>query len=132
MTAGSRAAEALGGLAAISSGNSARKASATTGVADVIAALDEFQECVRYLNTRRSDGAILTLDSEAAVQDAVYLILRPWVRDLVPESPTDKTGNRYTIRDFHSRSLRCIVEAKIVRDAAHGKTISKELHDDIE
>jgi hypothetical protein len=132
MTQGNRAADILGGLAAISSGNTPRKATTTSAIADVTAALEEFQECVRYLNTRRSDGAVLTLDSEAAVQDALYLILRPWVRDLVPESPTEKTGNRYTIRDFFSRSLRCIIEAKLVRDAAHGKAISKELHDDIE
>jgi hypothetical protein len=84
------------------------------------------------LNTRRNEGAILALDSEADVQDALYLILRPWVRDLIPETPTEKTGNRYTIRDFFSRSLRSVIEAKIVRDAAHGKAISKELHDDIE
>ena len=94
--------------------------------------LNEFSECVRYLNTRRSAGAILTLKSEADVQDAIYLILRPWVRDLIPESPSDKTANRYTIRDFMSRSFKLIVEAKFVRNADHGKHISQEIHDDIE
>jgi hypothetical protein len=101
-------------------------------LADVLAALDEFNECVRYLNTRRSEGAILKLDSEAAVQDAIYLILRPWVRDLIAESPTERTGNRFTIRDFFSRALHLVIEAKFVRDKQHGKNVSKELHDDIE
>ncbi len=99
---------------------------------DVLAALQEFSEVVRYLNTRRSTGAVLSLNTEADVQDALYVILRPWIRDLVWETPTDKVGNRFTIRDFVSRSLRVVIEAKIVRDEAHGKGISKELHDDIE
>lgn len=98
----------------------------------IIDALNEFQECVRYLNTRRSTSAVLTLDSEAAVQDAIYLMLRPWIIDLVPENPTDKVASRYTIKDFVSRSARTVVEAKYIRDAPHGKNITKELHDDIE
>src|SRR5215475_14431388 len=72
----------------------------------IIAALNQFQECVRYLNTRRSSGAVLNLESEADVQDAIYLMLRPWVQDLVPENPTDKIANRFTIKDFLSRQAR--------------------------
>ena len=82
----------------------------------ILGALNEFQECVRYLNTRRSTAAILSLDSEAAVQDAIFLMLRPWIRDLVPENPTDKVASRYTIKDFVSRSARTVVEAKFIRD----------------
>ena len=104
----------------------------TIGVPRIIKALDEFMECVRYLNTRRSTSAILTLDSEAAIQDAIYLMLRPWVLDLVPENPTDKVASRFTIKDFVSKSARTVIEAKFIRDATHGKNISKELHDDIE
>lgn len=106
--------------------------SESVGVGRIVKALDEFMECVRYLNTRRSTTAVLTLDSEAAVQDAIYLMLRPWVLDLVPENPTDKVASRYSIKDFVSKSARTVIEAKYIRDAAHGKGISKELHDDIE
>ncbi len=98
----------------------------------ILSALRQFQECVRYLNTRHSAGAILQLDSEEAAQDALYLMLRPWVHDLVPESPTEKVGNRYTIRDFVSKQARTILEAKFIRNKDHGKCISKELNDDIE
>lgn len=122
----------IGGLAALATKAPPGGAASAQGVVDVCAALDEFSECVRYLNTRRSQGAVLKLDSEAAVQDAMYLILRPWVRDLVAEAPTDRTGNRFTIRDFVSRSLRLVIEAKYVRDKSHGKSISEEFHDDIE
>ena len=124
--------ELIGGLASIAGSSKLAKEPEVASIAKVLAALDEFTECVRYLNTRRSTGAILALDSEAAVQDALYLILRPWVTDLVPESPTDKSGNRFTIRDFVSRSMRLVIEAKFIRNLDHGKNISKEIHDDIE
>jgi hypothetical protein len=101
-------------------------------VARVIAALQSFSDCVRYLNTRRSKGAFLKLDGEDAVQDALYLMLRPWLVDLVPENPTDRIANRYSIKDFLSKSNRLVIEAKYIRSAEHGKTIVKELNDDIE
>jgi hypothetical protein len=75
-------------------------------VSHIVAALEEFMECVRYLNTRRSEATVLALDSESAVQDAIYLMLRPWIRDLVPETPTEKIGNRFSIRDFFPLRMR--------------------------
>jgi hypothetical protein len=104
----------------------------TVGASAIVTALNQFQECVRYLNTRRSSGAILNLESEPDVQDAIYLMLRPWVQDLTPENPTDKIANRFTIKDFLSRQARTVVEVKYIRDQDHGRTISKEMHDDIE
>lgn len=101
-------------------------------VSQILVALDEFMECVRYLNTRRTESAVLELDSEAPVQDALYLMLRPWMLDLVPENPTSRIANRYTIKDFVSASARCVIEAKYIRDREHGKHISREIHDDIE
>jgi hypothetical protein len=122
----------LGGLADISAAARLGSAGQTRAIPNVVAALQEFNECVRYLNTRRSSGSILRHDSEAAVQDALYLILRPWIPDLVAETPTEKLANRFTVRDFVSKELRLIVEAKFIRDKQHGKSIAKELHDDIE
>lgn len=101
-------------------------------VKKVVAALEQFQECVRYLNTRRSSGAVININGEADVQDAVFLMLRPWLIDLVPENPTDKVASRYVIKDFLSKQLNLVVEAKYIRDKKHGKNISTELHDDIE
>ena len=107
-------------------------AARTVEVQSVLSALHAFTEIVRYLNTRRSSGAILDLVNEAAVQDALYLMLRPWVLDLVPENPTDKVANRFSIKDFVSQSSRFVIEAKYVRSADHGKSLAKELNDDIE
>jgi hypothetical protein len=101
-------------------------------VTKVVSALEQFQECVRYLNTRRSSGAVIDISGESDVQDALFLMLRPWLVDLVPENPTDKVASRYVIKDFLSRELKVVVEAKYIRDKKHGKEISKELHDDIE
>ncbi len=95
-------------------------------------ALQEFSECVRYLKTRRSKGAVINLESEADVQDVVFLMLRPWVHDLVPENPTGKTANRYALGDFFSKSAKTIIEVKFIREKEHGKEIIGELSEDIE
>jgi len=98
----------------------------------VLAALDSFSECVRYLNTRRSKGAILTLNSEASVQDALYLMLRPWILDLIPENPGEKIANSFAIKDFTSKVNRFVLEAKYIRNKDHGRSIASEINDDIE
>jgi hypothetical protein len=98
----------------------------------VLAALNSFTDIVRYLNTRRSTGAIIDPSNEASVQDILYLMLRPWILDLVPENPTEKVANRYAIKDFLSRSGHFVIEAKYVRDREHGKSLAKEINDDIE
>ncbi len=112
--------------------NLERRESDGTSINAVLSALNSFTDIVRYLNTRRSSGAVLDLTNEAAVQDALYLMLRPWVLDLVPENPTDKIANRFSIKDFVSHSGKFVIEAKYVRNADHGKSLAKEINDDIE
>jgi hypothetical protein len=125
-------AHALGKLAALGKNLGTGSSVATPGVAPVLLAMREFDACIRYLNTRRSAGAIINIESEADVQDVLYLLLRPWIIDLAYESPADKTANRFVIKDFASASGRFVIDAKYIRDKDHGKNISKELHDDIE
>jgi hypothetical protein len=124
---------AIGGLAELAStADEQSAASPAARIGAVLLALKEFDACVRYLNTRRSVGAVINIQSEADVQDVLYLLLRPWIIDLVYESPADKSANRYVIKDFSSRAGRFVMDAKYVRDKEHGRLISKELHDDIE
>src|SRR5262249_39393229 len=125
-------ATALGGLAHLGSEVKALNIATTPGIGPALLALEEFDACVRYLNTRRSAGAVINIQSEADVQDLVYLLLRPWIVDLAYESPADKSANRYVIKDFSSAAGRFVVDAKYIRDKEHGRLISKELHDDIE
>lgn len=108
------------------------EAASAVQVTKVLAALHSFSDVVRYLNTRRSKAASLELSDEAAVQDALFLMLRPLISDLTPENPTDKVGGRYAIKDFVSHASRLVIEAKYVRDRQHGRTIAQELNDDIE
>lgn len=121
----------IGGLARLGS-ESRPPNKALTGTVSAITALEEFDACVRYLNTRRSAGAVINIQSEADVQDVLYLLLRPWIFDLVYESPTDKSANRYVIKDFSSAAARFVIDAKYIRDKDHGRLVSKELYDDIE
>ena len=125
-------ATAIGGLAELSAQLRSKGSVSTPTVAAVLLAMREFDACFRYLNTRRTSGTIINIASEADVQDVLYLILRPWITDLVYESPADKTANRFVIKDFSSASGRFVIDAKYIRDREHGKNISKELHDDIE
>jgi hypothetical protein len=128
----STVASALGNLATLSLALRGSSNVPTPGVASILLAMREFDACIRYLNTRRSAGAIINIESEADVQDVLYLLLRPWVIDLVYESPGDKAANRFVIKDFSSASGRFVIDAKYIRDKDHGRNISKELHDDIE
>jgi hypothetical protein len=107
------------------------QAASGISIGDVLKALSEFMECVRYLNTRRSNTT-LQLDNEGAVQDALYLMLRPWIADIIPESPSNKIANRYSIKDFLIPSLKTVIEVKFIRDASHGKNVVQEINDDIE
>jgi hypothetical protein len=125
-------ASVLGGLSSLGSGAASDGATLPPGIAPVLQALKEFDACVRYLNTRRSAGAVINIQSEADVQDVLYLLLRPWIVDLLYESPADKSANRYVIKDFSSTTGRFVIDAKYIRDKDHGRLISKELHDDIE
>ncbi len=103
-----------------------------TSASSIVNALEQFQECVRYLNTRRSKGAIININGEDDLQDVLFLMLRLWIPDLVPENPIDRIASRFVIKDFLSKELGTVVEAKLIRDKKHGKEITKELHDDIE
>src|SRR3954467_14833255 len=113
------AANAVGGLSLLAAAR-ANVVAPAPGIAAALLAMREFDACVRYLNTRRSAGAVINIESEADVQDVLYLLLRPWIVDLAYESPADKTANRYVIKDFSSASGRFVVDAKYIRDKDHG------------
>jgi len=94
----------------------------------IVTALDQFQDNIRYLNTRRSKGAVIDINGEDDVQDVVFLMLRPWIPDLIPENPTNRMASRFVIKDFLSKELKTVVEAKFVRDKKHGKETVSYTH----
>jgi hypothetical protein len=101
-----------------------------TRAQDVLQFLSAFPDCAGYSQNRRG-VAILDLADEARLQDLLYFMLKPAIPDLVPEQPVAGHTRQYTIQDFRSRALKLVLEAKRVRDKAHGKSVKAELHDDI-
>lgn len=89
-----------------------------------------FEDVARYLIARRSAPTIC-IDSEDAVQDVLYLVLKPSIPDLEWENPMPKEANRSWRPDFTSMAHSIAIDAKYVRDKSHGKQITRELDEDI-
>jgi DpnII restriction endonuclease len=106
------------------------RAGLATSVEDILALLSAFPDCVGYALNRRM-SPILPLNTEASVQDLIYFMLRPGIIDLVPEQPIANATRQYSLEDYMCRNLSTVVEAKFVRSKQHGRTLKKELHDDI-
>lgn len=94
-------------------------------------ALDAFPTLVGYVNSRRPKGALLAIDSEADVQDLLYLSLKPLFSDLVYEQPTEKGSAGYSVGDFSIPSLQLILEAKYVAEKKDVKARADEIAEDI-
>jgi len=99
-------------------------------VQEVLQFLSAFPDCAGYSQNRRG-LPILDLADEARLQDLLYFILKPAIPDLVPEQPVAGHTRQYAIQDFRSCALKLVLEAKRVRDKAHGRSIKNELHNDI-
>jgi len=95
-----------------------------------ISILDGFEDCLRYLKSRRRP--LLGISDEYQLQDFLFLMLKGSIQDLTPENPTDRVASRFSSQDFLSKSLALVVEAKFIRDKKHGRSVTRELHDDIE
>lgn len=104
--------------------------SGTVGLDKVIDLIESFDDCVGYSQNRRRK-IIVDTSSEDGVQDILYFMLKPYIFDLVPEQPNSGETRQYSIQDFRSRSLKTIIEAKRIRNKSHGKSIKKEINDDI-
>jgi hypothetical protein len=85
---------------------------------------------VRYLHTRRAAPSLI-IESEDKVQDALFLMLRPNIPDLVWENPNLKEAARSWRPDFTSSAHSIAIDAKYVRDVRHGRSIITELDEDI-
>jgi len=100
------------------------------GLAAVMRCFESFEDVVRYLNARRTTPTVC-IDCEDAVQDVLYMILKPTVPDLEWENPMPKEASRSWRPDFNSNALSMAIDAKFIRDKAHGKRIVAELDEDI-
>jgi len=97
----------------------------------LFATLDAFPGLVGYLNARRSSGSIVVVNSEADVQDLLYLALKPVFPDLVYEEPTKKGAAGYSIGDFWLPCLKLVLEAKYIDTSQDVKPKADEMSQDI-
>jgi hypothetical protein len=104
--------------------------SLAANVQDVLLLLEAFPDCVGYAKNRRG-VEILDLSDEARLQDLIYFMLRPAIGDLVPEKPVSGAVRQFSIEDYLSKQLKVVVEAKIIRNKSHGRSVRSELNDDI-
>lgn len=92
--------------------------------------LDMFPALVGYIQGRRREP-FLVLEDKAAVQDLLYLSLKPVLPELVYEEPTRKGAAGFSVGDFSLTSMKLILEVKFVKVAADVKVKANEIAQDI-
>jgi len=97
----------------------------------LLSLLEAFNDCVAYFRGRRVKAPILEVASEAAVQDVLFLMLKPVFPELTFEDPSPKSAASYAIKDLYFPSMKLVLEAKYVGSRADVKAIEKQLADDI-
>ncbi len=93
--------------------------------------LDYFGDNVAYLASRRSKGGFITINSEADVQDLLYVMLKSSFPGLIFEDPAGKVAASYSIRDLYFPNSKTVLEAKYITTPKEVKSLEKQLHDDI-
>jgi hypothetical protein len=97
----------------------------------LLSLVEEFHACVAYLHGRRMKVKTLEITSEAAVQDLLYLMLKPVFPELSFEDPSPKSTASYAIKDFSFPSMKLVLEAKYIGERSDVKAVEKQLADDI-
>jgi len=101
------------------------------GIPELFHILDVLPSLVAYLKARRATRRLMQIDSEADVQDLLFLALKPSFPDLVYEEPSRKGAAGYSIGDFRIPSLQLILEAKYVATVSDAKAKADEIAEDI-
>ena len=97
----------------------------------LLSILEAFNECVAYLHGRRVKAKTLEVASEAAIQDVLFLMLKPVFPELTFEDPSPKSAASYAIKDFYFPSMKLVLEAKYVGSRDEVRAVEKQLADDI-
>ncbi len=100
-------------------------------IKDVFYILDSFNDCAAYLKSRREKVRTFEMNSEAPVQDLLFVMLKPVFPDLTFEDPSAKSAASYAIKDLYIPSLKLVLEAKYIGSRGDVKLIEKQLADDI-
>ena len=98
----------------------------------ILAGFDTFSDVARRLGARLHDRPNFTIENEYDVQDLLYAMLKTPIPDLVDEEPTPKRAGSSKHIDFITRTGRCAIEVKYVRDARHGREVADEIRQDLD
>lgn len=79
------------------------------------------------LTNRRKGAQPLSFGQEWDLQDLLHAMLRPWIRDIRAEEHTPSYGGKSTRMDFLLPEHKLVLELKLIRDVAHGRTVGDEL-----
>lgn len=93
--------------------------------------LEAFTDCVAYLTGRRVKATTLELESEAAIQDMLFLMLKPVFPELTFEDPSPKSAASYAIKDLYFPSMKLVLEVKYIGTRSDVRAVEKQLADDI-
>jgi hypothetical protein len=103
-----------------------------SGVDDLLKVVAQgLRRAMHPLTHRRKGAQSLSFSSEYDVQDLLHAMLRPWVSDIRSEEYTPSYAGTSTRMDFLLPDHGAVIETKLVRDRAHGRTIGNELIIDI-
>lgn len=93
--------------------------------------LNQFSSYQSVLQDRKHNRPDFKITNEYDLQDLLYVILKPFYPDLVPEEHTYKRGGSEKRIDFVMKGLETVVELKMARGKSHAKRIADELDIDI-
>ena len=100
------------------------------GADRLVQLLSVLPDSIGYLQFRRSEP-FAKVESEADFQDLIYLGLKPTIRDLQYEVPTNKSSFGFSVGDFYVPSSKLIIEAKYIGKRSHVRRVAAEIAEDI-
>lgn len=83
------------------------------------------------LTRRHADREPFMLENEYDVQDVLHAVLRLFFDDVRPEETTPSHAGKHALMDFLVPEVGTVIEAKYVRDRAHGKKVNEEIIVDV-
>jgi hypothetical protein len=95
-------------------------------VIDILSKFEASMKRWRYDNDSLSTPIKWPITAEKEVQDILWIILRPYFRDLIDEETLPKLGHSSYKPDFAIPSLRTLIEVKFARKKSDFKDIEKE------
>jgi hypothetical protein len=99
----------------------------------VVTILSRFEDCMlhwRYDSDNIKNPVKWNITKEEHVQDIIWVMLRGYFHDIIPEDSLPKIGEIFYKPDFGIPSLGLLIEVKYAYKGEDFKRIQKEIHED--